>query len=881
VQAAIQAQDGVVFKSLGDAFYAVFSEPADAVRAALAVQQSLRNAAPRDDWPELKVRIALHTGAAEAAEGDYVGPALSRVARLLAAGHGGQTLLSEDTHALTRSSLTERASLRLLGAYRLRGLQEPEQVYQLTHPDLDEEFPALSAQGVVPNNLPQPLTTFVGREREMAELERLLGSHRLLTLTGAGGTGKTRLSIRVAAEMLDGTYPDGVWLVELASVVDAPLVPQVIAGTLGLREVRGVPLLEQLGEHLRSRHVLLVLDNCEHLVSACAELVYALLQRCPHLRVLATSREPLGVPGEQTYVVPPLSIPASSRFARDVSRLAQYEAVRLFADRAALHRPDFTLSPDNALAVVGICRQLDGIPLALELAAARVRTLSVERLAERLDDRFKLLTGGNRAGQRRQQTLQALIDWSYDLLHPREQALLRRLSVFSGGWSLAAAEAVCADDDLPDFELLDLLTALVDKSLVLSEEHHGEARFRMLESIRLYARDRLQDSGEETRWRGRHLDYFLGWSQEVMGDRGLQEGLTWLERLDRELDNLRSALDWAGQDRDSTAQGLQLASVLQRLWHARGYLTEGRLRIRTLLEADAPIPDPVRAGALREAGWLACGQGDYAAAESFAQQSLTLCRQLGEMDQVALSLDLLGAAAEQQGHFGTARSAFQEALAISERSHNERGITGSLKNLGAIALKHGDLQTAQALFLAALERWRQQRDTYEVAVTQLYLGHVARFRGQYLAARRCYEEGLGNARRIGDRTTEGWSLCDLARVATALGDFPSADRLFADGIAIWRESGSKEGMVRALEGVAQLALRRNLPEQAATLLGAAEAHRERARFALPLVDRVEYECLPALRAALGEEAFSTTWLRARGLSLEEAVDYALAAVLSD
>ena len=491
---SIEDNGGFVFNTVGDAFCAAFPTAGPALEAALASQLAL-TAEPWGTEVPLRVRLALHTGSAEERDGDYYGPTLSRVARLLAAAHGGQVLISAATQELARDQLPADASLRDLGEASLKDLARPERVFQLLHPALAADFPALRSldNPALPNNLPQQLTSFIGRGKELAEIRALLGGTRLLTLTGAGGSGKSRLSLQAAADVLD-QYEGGVWFVKLASLTDPALVPQTVADALGVSEEAGKASVRTLTDWLRPRRLLLVLDNCEHLIAACAALAAELLRACPGVHLLASSREPLGVAGEQAYRVPSLSLPDPKKGETAVA-LSQYEAVSLFIERARAVRADFAVTDANAPAVAQVCFRLDGIPLAIELAAVRVRSLSVEDINARLNDRFRLLTGGARDMLPRQQTLRALIDWSYDLLTEQEKTLLRRLSVFAGGWTLAAAEAVGPGEGatggvIEDWEVLDLLTSLVDKSLVVYEEGaDGGARYRLLETIRHYGRE--------------------------------------------------------------------------------------------------------------------------------------------------------------------------------------------------------------------------------------------------------------------------------------------------------------------------------------------------------------------------------------------------------
>jgi class 3 adenylate cyclase len=444
MHAAIEHNGGHVFKTMGDAFCSAFHTAPEALDAALDAQLALCS----EVWPKLisiKVRMALHTGVAEGRDGDYFGQPLNRVARLLSAGHGGQVLLSLATQEIIQHTFPSTIQLLAMGEYRLRDLNRPETIFQLIHPDLPNQFPPLKTLDHLTNNLPQQLTSFIGREREIAEIKALLVKTRVLTLTGSAGCGKTRLSLQVAADVLD-QYPDGVWFVELAPLVDLALAPQVVASTLGLREQAGKTIVATLTDHLKSRHLLLVLDNCEHLLTACAHLCDVLLRSCPHLTVLASSREGLNIAGEQTYRVPSLSLP-NPKARLTLEQVGQYEAVRLFIERATSSKADFAVTHGSAPTLAAVCQQLDGIPLAIELAAARVRSLSVEEINTRLDNRFRLLTGGSKTALPRHQTLRALIDWSYDLLSEQERLLLGRLSVFAGGWTLEAAEQVCSDPD--------------------------------------------------------------------------------------------------------------------------------------------------------------------------------------------------------------------------------------------------------------------------------------------------------------------------------------------------------------------------------------------------------------------------------------------------
>ncbi len=523
------AHAGHVFQIIGDAFCVAFATPASALDAAIDAQHVLVH----EPWADarLRVRMGIHTGAAEWRVGNYEGYlTLARAKRIMSVAYGGQVLLSNATAELLRDQLPDGIRLRDVGEHRLKGLTNPERLWQLVAPDLPHDFPPLASLNTIANNLPIQVTSFVGREQERADLKRLLTTTRLLTLTGSGGTGKTRLALQVAADVLE-RFKDGVWFVELAPLSDPALVPTGVASVLGVREEQGRPLMLTLLDWLRDKQLLLMLDNCEHLLDACARFADAVLHGCRAAQLLATSREAFGIAGEVPVRVPSLATPAPHA-SISLEALRQYDAVRLFMERAQIVRPDYTLTNQNAPALAQICQRLDGIPLAIELAASRLKVLSLDDINRRLDDRFRLLTGGSRTALPRQQTLRALIDWSDGLLSEPERALLRRLSVFAGGWTLDAAEAVCASDGIESFDVLDLLTHLVDKSLVVMDERDGETRYRMLETIRQYAREKLLESGEGERVRNRHTDFCLRLAATAKPELRGPNQKTWLERLD-------------------------------------------------------------------------------------------------------------------------------------------------------------------------------------------------------------------------------------------------------------------------------------------------------------------------------------------------------------
>ena len=569
------------------------------------------------------------------------------------------------------------------------------------------------------NNLPIQATSFIGRDKEMAEVKTLLSRTHLLTLTGAGGTGKTRLLLQVARDQLEA-YSDGVWLVELAPLSDAALVAQAVASVLDIREKSGLTMPEAVADALKPRNLLLLLDNCEHVLDAAAVVVDTIQKHCPDVRILASSRESLGIAGEQTYRVPSLSLPpASARATPQV--ISQYEAVSLFVERALSVQSTFAVTNGNAPALANLCVRLDGIPLALELAAVRVRSLSIEEIDGRLDDRFHLLTRGSRTALPRHQTLRALVDWSYDLLTDQEKVLLSRLSVFAGGWTLAAAEYICAGDPIDEADVFDLLTSLVDKSLIAAERQEQQTRHRLLETVRQYALDRLAENGGSAAVRQRHQAFFVTLAEEAeLQMRGPDQAL-WLDRLEKEHDNLRAALSWRADE-----SSLRIAGALWRFWAMRGYFSEGRAWMTSVLAgADAQARTAARAKALNGAGSLAYRQGDYVRANELFEESLSLCRELGDKPGIATALYNMGSVACEQGDYTAARNLIEESLALRRAAGDKWGIATSLINLGHVACEQGEHVVARALHQESLAIQRELGDTWGIASSLINLGRLA------------------------------------------------------------------------------------------------------------------------------------------------------------
>jgi predicted ATPase/class 3 adenylate cyclase len=886
----------------GDSRFAVFARASDAVAAAVALQQALTSEAWSRPAP-LRVRMALHTGEAELRDGDYYGPAVNRCARLRAIAHGGQVLLSQTTHDLVRPALPEGVSLRDLGEHRLADLALPERAYQVLHPGLRPDFPPLRSLEALPNNLPLQLTSFVGREAEIAEVEERLEQARLLTLTGTGGCGKTRLAVQVAADLLDA-YPDGIWFVDLAPLADAALVPQAVAVALGLRETPGRPLVATLADHVGRRHLLLLLDNCEHLLDACAHLADALLHAGRHLRILATSREPLGIAGEVAWRVPSLPVPpASVRPA--LEEAGQFASVRLFAERAAAADPAFVLSAQNSAAVVQIVRRLDGIPLATELAAARVRVLTVEQIAARLDDRFRLLTGGSRTALPRQQTLRATLDWSHDLLSKPERVLFRRLAVFAGSWTLEAAEVVCGDAEdsgpgtgdggtrgpfsshsplTPD-AVLQSLGGLVDKSLVASEEQGRERRYRYLETIRAYASERLLEAGETALLRERHLSWCLALAEraepELLGSRQLEL----LAALGAERANVWAALDWGlASDPD---RGLRLVGALWRFWYVGSGRAEG-IRWLDAALVRAPGRSIARAHVLlglafNTRDW----SGDLRRVQALTEESLSLFRAFSDQRGSAWALHNLGMLAGWAGDGVSYRDAVRyldESIALFQSIGDRAGVGMSLRDVGQLMARFGPVDEERVrgrrLLEQSLEMVRGIGDCWSVGWTLRHLGNLARLEGDNRRARGMLEESLGLFRRLGNAEGTLDLVVDLAGLAGSERDFDQARRLLASGITHAREIGHVFGVAQCLLTLGTLGVQHGEPSAGIRLISAAVALQP--RITEYWAHRVDYEAnLVAPRIALGDDAFTGAWAAGQAMTLEQAIAYALSGYSSD
>jgi len=725
-------------------------------------------------------------------------------------------------------------------------------------------------------HLPEEPNRFIGREREIAELRRMLRQVRALTLCGPGGIGKTRLALRTMAAAAD-EFPDGTWLVELADLRQPDLVVSRVAAVLGVSEEAGRPLLDTLADALRARRLLLVLDNCEHLIEACAQVGRRLLASSPGLRLLNTSREPLRIAAETAWQVPPLSLaPADAEQAAGAAQ--RYEAVSLFADRAAAARPGFTVDAGNAAAVAAICRALDGVPLAIELAAARVRVLSAEQIRARMDDRFGLLTAGDRSAAPRQQTLRATIEWSHELLAPDERILFRRLSVFAG-WSLEMAEQVCADDEIPARDVLGLLAALVDKSLVVPEPAVlGQARYRMLDTIREYAAERLAGAGEaDPVWR-RLRDYSLRTAEQNGAIGMARVPASWPARVDTfrrydvEAGNLARMLSWCLEHADAET-GLRICAAVSPCWIVWGTFAEGREWLDSFLALDTPgVPAGVRGAATVVRAQLALSS-DPAAAETLVRAGLELCREAGDEFWTAVALNLLTEIALHTGRTGEAAASADEALAIAQQAGDGWNEGYALGTRAALAAGAGKLREAEQLASASVTVMRRIDQQWGAARALLGLGDLARLRGHPGEAHSRYVEALPILQQVGARPEIARCLAGLGRVALELGVTGQARQHLAGSLQLSQDTGSRIGVARGLEAFAALANREHRPELAVQLAAAASALREAAGLPPLPGARAERYLAPARR--LGEATVARLWARGLALSSEQAVALAL------
>ncbi len=874
LHAAMAAYQGYVFQIIGDAFCVAFQTAGDALQAAGKAQKDLH--AENWDSHPIKVRMGIHTGKAEVQEnGQYVGYlTLSRVQRIISAGYGGQTLLSQVSQELVRDELPEGISLYDLGEHRLKDLIRPEKIYQLNIDGLPFDFPPIKTLDIYRHNLPMQMTSFIGRDREIAELKQALNEHRLVTLTGPGGAGKTRLSLQVAADLIDG-FTDGVWFIDLAPLTDGAFVPQAIAAALNVHEEGAASLTDLLTSYVKSRQLLIVLDNCEHLIEDCARISNLLLLAAPHLKILATSREALGIAGEKAF--PVLSLPFCDERQPSVSSLSQYDATRLFIDRALLVQPHFSVTNDNAPAVAQICYRLDGIPLAIELAAARVKAMSPEQISSRLDESFRLLTGGSRTALPRQQTLLATIDWSWDLLSENERIILRRLSVFTGGWTLEAAEEVCADEIIGESDVLDLLTQLVGKSLVTWHEQESEPRYQLLETIRQYAESKLREEvelNEEARVRERHAKFYTQFAEEAKIQLYSPSQAAWLKRLVSEQDNLRSALEWTVSAKSDLA--LRIFNSLGDYWLWHNVFSEGILWGERIISVIPDAPLELRAYALSWTAEFLSQLGRIDQAILYAKSSFELARECQNKALLAHALLIRGAVGVDAGDAQLANDCFGEALPLARAIKSPFVLPGVLLYMGMISSGTGDYEQAEAFLQESMEIAERCYASFWQPMGLWFLGNLAFLRHDFTKARTNLFLGLQRANEFQVTFVVAHIEEMLGRLLIVDPDLMGARSYLTRSMKTLLDTKMQPCPAHCLEGWARLAMAQGDPQRAARILGAIDAYIKSVGMSLIPIEQVMYDQTRAeLQQQLDTDAFQQEWAAGEKLNLEQAIDLAM------
>lgn len=867
VRQSVEAHGGHVFSTAGDSFTTAFHRPAEGLSAAIDAQLALA----AQKWPadlSLRVRMALHSGVAAERNGDYFGPALNRAARLLTLASGGQVLLTEAIHGLVKDEPPAEVSFRNRGTHRLRDLSATERVFEAVHSRL-EPTGELRHSLAAANNLPLQPTSFVGRDQELEEAIKLISGSRLLTLTGVGGSGKTRLALQAATALLDA-FRDGVWLVELAPVAEPDGVVRAIAATLGVREQSGQTLEGILIDHLRPLELLLILDNCEHLLDPAAWIAQRLLAAAPDIRILATSREMLGVAGEVPYHLRSMGFPDIDEPAEVVSR---FDAVRLFTARAESVRTGFRITSENARAVAALCHRLDGMPLAIELAAARLRMLSPEQIASRLDDRFRLLTGGSRTALPRQQTLQAAIDWSYDLLDDNERILFDRLSVFQGGFTLEAAEAVCAGPPLDSHRILDLLSHLVDKSLVVAADGLDGVRYRMLETLRQYGRERLA-SGDTEQVREAHATYFRSLVETALPHlRGLDE-IMWQEKLEVDHDNLRQALRWSiDASRADLAQGL--AGTLYRFWMIRHHSEEGREWLAQAVDLE-PADQQAWGRAQLGAGTMALLHGDLEEGRHHLEIALATLRKGDRPDLTTAAIHNLAMATIRMGDYAIGAELVAEELATAEAHNDLQSMAFASQELASLANAVGDTEKGGRLLDSALQH-AEKTGSMEMLSNSLTAAFFEALFIDDLDRAEKYSKRLSELGRI--PSAPGRQDVVAALVMGRKGDPKGA---LAKMKNTWGAEFRKLADYRSIAVVmvtvfveaAGFELAAGSAEKAAVLLGGSE-QLLRGRKRLPHEQRVFERQRVAAMESLTKEEFEAAFERGLALTFDELLDFAV------
>src|SRR5579872_2560308 len=849
---AIEKHGGFVFKTVGDAFCAAFGQPQDAVESAIDAQRALA----KEDFASiggLRARMAIHTGSVQQRNADYFGPTVNRVARLLAIAYGGQVVVSGAATDLLQGCLPAQTTLRDLGEHQLRDLAFPEHVYQLVAAGLIESFPPLRSLTALPNNLPRDPTAFVGREKELCEIKALLNDFQVVTLIGAAGIGKTRTALRVGTDLLDGSG-DGVWFADFAQVVNQDYVVSTIAQVFNIQTPADRDPLDDLRLYLKNKRLLLILDNCEHVVTAVTRVVAVIVNDCPHVVVLATSREALGVHCEQVYRLPSLSVPPAESTPSSEEAL-KYEAVGLFVARSAALNAQFSFNDDKAPIVAEISRRLDGIALAIELAAARTTSLSLTQLSHRLDERFRLLTAGNRAALPRQQTLRAAIDWSYDLLGDREQMIFQRVSIFKGGWTLEAATEVCAGDAMDEIEVLDILSSLVNKSLVAVEFDKETQRYRLLESLRHYGIERLRKDGEFDVIALRHAKYFAAYAQRAAETWLTLPPVAWKAYIEAELDNLRAALEWClEQGRDPLLGG----RIAERLWVYWWYsLQEGRRWLEAARASIAPEDDLALSVAIDLALSRVLINFSWKASAHACERALAGARLLEDERTLARALFYVGEAQLDEQRFADAEASLQEARDLARRAGDDFREASALQTLARLYLDTKHLEAARAYLTSAMRLYGGQQVERNRAIALLTQAGIERAAGNFQRAIEFTREAYSIGKQLRDGTLQMVSQASTAAYLVTAGRYEEAKKLVHEALLFSREERIGEGLASAFLSCVAVATRDRDFERAARLFGYVEnATRDRLRRLLS--QSVDADWLVGqLRDELGDERYRT------------------------
>lgn len=810
---AVEIHNGFVFKTVGDAFCCAFHNPADAIRSAIKIQKSLLN----EKWNEvkIKVRIGIHSGKAEWNGNDYMGYiTLARSSRVMSVAYGEQIIVSQDSYELVNQNSDSeiKYSFLDLGIRRLKDVIQPVKLYQIESSGLRENFPPLKTLDSRPNNLPIQLTSFIGFENEIRNIKNLLKKSKLVTILGTGGAGKTRLAIQVSADVID-FYSDGVWLTELASLTDPSNLNQEIMKVLSLKEDPEINPEDSLCNYLKEKETLIILDNCEHIIKDCAIIAEKLLCCCPDLKILITSREALKCNGEIIYRVNSLEAPDPNNkyFPED---LIKFDSVRLFVERALTVNPSFRLNEENAHAIAGICFQLDGIPLAIELAAARIKIMTVEKINERLIDRFNLLTGGKRTALPRQQTLRALIDWSYELLSEKEKILLQRLSVFTGGWIPEAAKEICTDDKILNRDTAELLFNLHDKSLINTKETDSHKRFYMLESIKQYSAEKLKDKNEIFL---KHITYFRGilnFSEMISEDLPQFE---WTILIENELNNIRSAIDRAITIEPD--QAFEIVHNMSYFWGIKGYFTEGLYYSQKLLNADLNVSEINKANILYTAGTLNNDIGNITEAEKLILDSNSLYRKINFKEGIGNSLQMLGSISIVTNQ-GTAygRKYYEEALTIFRELNLKADIANTLNQYSYIFNLEGDKEMAMNYLFQALEIYKEINDTHQVSLILATLAIDELSLCNYEKARQYAEESMMISKKFADNFLISINLVTLGSIHSNQMEYEKAFSLFDQSLNLMRDGGYKASMIVALKNLGEVSIKMSEYENAINYL---------------------------------------------------------------